>query len=176
MTTKTKYWEVRNSEIHGSGMFARMDIPAETQIIQYLGEKLTKEESNKRGLEWEEEARKTGDGLVYIFELNDEFDIDGNVPDNQARLINHSCDPNCEAIIYDEEELWICSLRDIQKGEELSFDYGYDISHFLDHPCRCGSEECVGFIVREDQRKQLKKILRKAQKSADKVSQEAAKE
>lgn len=174
MAGKKKYWEVRNSEIHGSGMFARLDIPAETQVIQYTGEKISKEESTLRGLAWEALARKQGDGLVYIFELNDEYDVDGNTPDNHARLINHSCAPNCEAVIYDEEELWICALRDIKKGEELSFDYGYDISHFLDHPCRCGADNCIGFIVREDQRKKLKKILRKAQKEAEKASKKDA--
>lgn len=151
--------KVASSSIHARGLFATADIAAETDIIQYVGEKISKKESTKRALEWEEKARKTGSGLVYIFELDEEWDIDGRRGRNPARYMNHSCDGNCEAINY-EGEIWIVARRDIKEGEELTYDYGYDMEHFLDHPCECGADNCIGFIVREDQRKKVKKLLR----------------
>ena len=167
--SKKPYWKISKSEIHNKGLFATQRIPKGKAIIPYIGEKITKEESNRRGIEWENKARTSGEGLVYIFELDEEWDIDGHVPENYARLINHSCEPNCQASV-ENGELWIYSLRRIEAEEELTFDYGYDIEHFIYHPCRCGVPSCPGFIVREDQRDQLRKILKKALKSAKKVS------
>jgi hypothetical protein len=141
-----------------------------TDIIQYVGEKITKDESTRRALEWEEKARKTGAGLVYIFELDDDWDLDGRRGTNPARYMNHSCDGNCEAINYDGE-IWIVARKAIKDGEELVYDYGYDMEHFLDHPCGCGADSCIGYIVREDQRKKVKKLLRgrkKKKKGAEK--------
>lgn len=151
--------KVASSPIHKRGLFATADIEAGTDIIQYVGEKISKEESTRRALDWEEKARKTGSGLVYIFELDDEWDIDGRKGPNPARYMNHSCDGNCEAINYGGE-IWIVARKDIKNGEELTYDYGYDMEHFLDHPCECGADNCIGYIVREDQRKKVKKLLR----------------
>ena len=159
--------KVNNSKIHGRGLYATADIEEETQIIQYVGEKITKKESTKRALEWEEQARETGEGLVYIFELDDTYDIDGRLGENPARYMNHSCDGNCEAINYDGE-IWIVARKDIKKGEELVYDYGYDMEHFLDHPCLCGADNCIGYIVREDQRKKVKKLLKAKKKKRGK--------
>ena len=159
--------KVKNSKIHGRGLYATADIEEETQIIQYVGEKITKKESTKRALEWEEQARETGEGLVYIFELDDTYDIDGRLGENPARYMNHSCDGNCEAINYDGE-IWIVARKDIKKGEELVYDYGYDMEHFLDHPCPCGADNCIGYIVREDQRKKVKKLLKAKKKKRGK--------
>ena len=128
-------------------------------MIQYVGELIDKEESNRRGLELFEESKKTGGASVYIFELNEESDLDGNKDYNDARLINHSCEPNAE-MVNDEDELWLYALRDILPGEEITFDYGYDIEHFLDHPCRCGKTACVGFIVSREQWGQLRKRIK----------------
>jgi SET domain-containing protein len=151
--------EVRSSTIHGRGLYATRDIKKEEDIIQYVGEKISKEESTRRALEWEEKAHETGEGLVYIFELDDDWDLDGRLGDNPARYMNHSCDGNCEAVNC-EGEIWIVARKKIKKGEELVYDYGYDMEHFLDHPCLCGSDNCIGYIVREDQRKKVKKLLR----------------
>lgn len=159
--------KVKNSKIHGRGLYATKDIEEGTDIIQYVGEKITKKESTKRALAWEEEARATGDGLVYIFELDDKYDIDGRLWDNPAKYMNHSCDGNCEAINYDGE-IWITAIKDIKKGDELVYDYGYDMEHFMDHPCRCGSDNCIGYIVREDQRKKVKKLLNSRKKKRGK--------
>ena len=156
---------VAPSPIHRRGLFATADIEPGTEIIQYLGEKISKEESTRRALEWEEKARKTGSGLVYIFELDDKWDIDGRRGKNPARYMNHSCDGNCEAINY-EGEIWIVARKSIKHGEELTYDYGYDMEHFMDHPCTCGTDNCIGYIVREDQRKKLKRLLRGIEKKS----------
>ena len=158
--SRNRLCKVATSPIHRRGLFATVDIEAGTDIIRYVGEKITKAESNRRALEWEEKARKTGAGLVYIFELDDKWDLDGRRGRNPARYMNHSCDGNCEAVNYDGE-IWIVARRDIRKGEELTYDYGYDMEHFLDHPCECGAPNCIGYIVREDQRDKVKKLLRK---------------
>jgi SET domain-containing protein len=161
--------EVRESSIHQRGLFATCDIKEGTDIIQYIGEKITKDESTRRALEWEEQARETGEGLVYIFELDDEWDLDGRLGENPARYMNHSCDGNCEAVNCDGE-IWVVARKDIKKDEELVYDYGYDMEHFLDHPCRCGADTCIGYIVREDQRKKVKKLLKNLRKKAQKLS------
>lgn len=152
--------EVRGSVIHGRGLFARRAIRAGTKIVEYLGELIDKEESTRRGLALMESSKQTGGASVYIFDLNETHDLDGNFEWNPARLCNHSCEPNCE-VVNEEDRLFMYALRDISKGEELSFDYGYDIEHFMEHPCRCGSASCVGYIVRKDQRLQLKRRLRR---------------
>jgi SET domain-containing protein len=159
--------KVKTSKIHGRGLYATADLDKDTDIIQYVGEKITKKESTRRALEWEEKARESGEGLVYIFELDGKYDIDGRLGDNPARYMNHSCDGNCEAINYDGE-IWIVARRDIKKGEELVYDYGYDMEHFLDHPCKCGSDNCIGYIVREDQRSKVKKLLKRKKKKRGK--------
>ena len=143
------------SAIHGQGLAATRTLHKNTRIIEYRGERITKEESERRAWQHLEQAKQDGSGTVYIFELNDEYDIDGDCPENLARLINHSCDPNCESE-SDGEHIWIVALRTIAKGEELTFDYGYDLDQYRDHPCQCGSAHCIGYIVRSDLRAKLK--------------------
>lgn len=156
----SKWAEVRASGVHGRGLFAKKKIPAGTYIIEYIGEKIDKDTANERGWARMDQARETGDAAVYIFTLDDEWDIDGDVPENAARLINHSCDPNCEAFIEDNA-IWIAALRDIRKDEELFFNYGFDLENYEDHPCRCGSDACVGYIAGEDYWPKLKRKLAK---------------
>jgi SET domain-containing protein len=131
--------EVRASAIHGRGMFALAAIPAGTDVIEYLGERVTKDESLRR--------RKAGNYFVFI--VTDQFDLDGAVDWNPARFINHSCAPNCEARMRDDR-IWISAVRDIRPGEELSFNYGYELQDYEDHPCRCGASECLGYMVAEE--------------------------
>ncbi|WOO40892.1 SET domain-containing protein [Rubellicoccus peritrichatus] len=171
-----KLWKLRKSKIHGNGLYAATDIESGAAIIEYVGEKIKKKESLKRCTEWEASARKTGEGLVYIFDLNEKYDLDGNIPNNPAKYINHSCDENCEAI-NEDDNIWIYASRDIKKGDELFFDYGYALEHFIDHPCLCGSENCVGYIVAKSRRKKLLSILKKqaAKKAAKKKSKAAKK-
>jgi uncharacterized protein len=131
--------EARESSIHGSGLFAARGIPAGTQIIEYVGEKITKQQALEECI----------NGNYFVFTLDDEFDLNGNVGWNPARLINHSCEPNCESELIDGR-VWVTALRDIAPGEELTYNYGYDLDEYRDHPCRCGSGSCVGFIVAEE--------------------------
>ena len=165
----SKWCEVRQSGIHGRGLFAKQMIPCGTYIIEYLGERIDKDESNERGWAQMDHAKETGDAAVYIFTLDDDWDIDGNVPENAARLINHSCDPNCEAFI-EEDSIWIAALRDIPKDAELFFNYGFDLENYQDHPCGCGSDKCVGYIAGEEYWSTLKRKLsaRKAWKKRKK--------
>jgi uncharacterized protein len=129
----------RGSAIHGVGGYAKTDIPSGTYIIEYVGEIIGKAES----------ALRCEQNNEYIFTLDDERDLDGNVERNPARFINHSCAPNCEAE-QDGDRIWIVALRDIRAGEELTFNYNYDLEDYKDHPCRCGTAACVGYIVAED--------------------------
>ena len=135
----TELYEIRPSRIHGTGVFARADIAAETRVVEYMGERLSKDESLRR--------RRAGNFFVFI--VTDQFDIDGAVESNPARFINHSCDPNCEARMEDER-IWIIAKRDIKAGEELSFNYGYDLQDYEDHPCACGAPTCLGYMVAEE--------------------------
>ena len=92
---QSDYCEVRGSEIHGRGVYATCDIAKGMKIIEYVGEIIDKDESGKRGISQHDKSLRTGDAAVYIFTLSKKYDIDGNVPWNIARLINHSCNPNC---------------------------------------------------------------------------------
>jgi SET domain-containing protein len=156
--------EVRDSPLHGRGVFARVRIPAGARLIEYTGERIAKEES----------LRRCQAGNVYIIGLDDTCDIDGAVGDNPARFINHSCAPNCEAIIEEEvtvqldpnapltpgaccctgltaeSRIFIDAVRDLAPGEELTFNYGYDLVDYHEHPCRCGAPSCVGYMVGEE--------------------------
>lgn len=137
--TEVELAVLRSSPIHGTGGFAKCGVAAGTRVIEYVGEAIDKQESLRRC-----EANDE-----YIFALNDEQDLDGNVEWNPARFINHSCAPNCEARL-EEGRIWIVAIRDIRAGEELTFNYGYDLEDYRDHPCHCGSPECVGYIVAEE--------------------------
>lgn len=164
---QSAFCEVRGSEIHGRGVYATTFIPKEARIIEYVGEMIDKEESDRRGRSQHAKSLKTGDAAVYIFTLTRNYDLDGNVPWNTARLINHSCAPNCEAWI-EGRRIFIHALRDIHPGEELTFDYGFDVECFEDHPCRCGKPECIGFIVSREQWPELRaKLDEKAAKNGN---------
>ena len=129
----------RESVIHGTGLFASEAIPAGARVLRYLGERIDKAEALRR---CELDNR-------YIFQFDDEWDIDGSVPENLARFGNHSCSPNCETEI-DQGEIWVIALRDIAPGEEITYNYGYDLDEYRDYPCRCGSSNCLGYIVAEE--------------------------
>ncbi len=134
------------SPIHGTGGFARADLPAGTPVIEYVGRVISKQESLERCRE----------GNEYIFRLNEATDLDGNVAWNPARFLNHSCAPNCEAE-WIEGKIWIVAQREIRAGEELTFDYGYDLEDYRKHPCRCGAPQCAGYIVAEALREEVRR-------------------
>lgn len=169
---KSEWCEVRQSDIHGSGVYASKRIPHETRIIEYVGERVDKEESERRAWAQMARAEDSGDAAVYIFTLSKKWDVDGNVEWNTARLLNHSCEPNCETWI-EGKRIFIYALRDIEKGEELTFDYGFDIECWEDHPCLCGMGGCMGYIVSREQwdqlRKRKKALAKKTQKEVKQV-------
>ncbi len=155
-----KHWvRAANSAIHGRGVYARTDIPDGTRIIEYVGEKITKAESIRRELLRQAREKRGGDASVYFFILNKRYDLDGRSRRNIARLINHSCHPNCRAENI-RGRIWIIAKRDIPAGAELTFDYGFSYEDWRDHPCRCGTKKCVGFIVNAAQRWRVRKALR----------------
>ena len=94
---------------------------------------------------------------IYLYNLNSRYDLDGDFSYNTARLINHSCDPNCE-VEGKGLEIWVTSIRFIEKGEELSYDYGFGFDQdYKQFPCKCGSKKCCGYIVREGSRWRINK-------------------
>ena len=127
------------SAIHQFGSFASRDIPKGTLIGHYFGEVISKEES----------ARRLREGNDYIFDLDEYSDIDGNVPGNFTRFINHSCSPNCESSC-DGGKVRIHAIRSIGKGEELTMNYGFTLENYQRYPCHCGSPACVGYMVAEE--------------------------
>jgi len=155
---KSPAYEIRRSPIHGTGVFAARDLRKGERIVEYKGQRIDKEESERRGLALMAKSQSDGGAAVYIFTLDDHWDLDGDQPENDARLINHSCDPNCEAWNYDNR-LFIEACRPIKKGEELSFNYGFSAETWEDHPCRCGTARCTGYIVAEEEWPLLHKAL-----------------
>ena len=160
LTTRSPWVRAARSAIHGRGVYARTTIPSGTRVIEYTGERITKAEALRREKQRLERQRRGGDGCVYIFELNKRHDLDGRSQRNVARLINHSCEPNCRAETI-RGRIWIIARRKIAAGEELTFDYGYTFKEWPLHPCRCGTRTCVGFIVNKAQRWRVRRILRK---------------
>lgn len=129
----------RRSKIHGMGGFALKMIRKGTRIIEYVGEKMDKKES----------LRRCEDGNVYVFEINDEWDIDGSVDWNPARWINQSCSANAETDVI-KNRVWIIATRTIRAGEEITYNYNFDLSEYEDYPCNCGAPHCPGFMVAEE--------------------------
>ena len=159
-------WKVKNSRVHGKGLYATIDIKKGKKIIEYIAEKVSKSEGDKRSerrIEKYLNSNKTGS--VYIFDLNKRYDIDGSPLYNKARYINHSCDPNCEVNIS-KGKIWIVAIKNILEGQELSYDYGYefDKDDYKDHKCKCSAKNCIGYIISSDDWPKYKKFLRKKRK------------
>jgi hypothetical protein len=165
---------VEQSSIHNRGIFAARDIPNGTQIVEYFGERIGKAESLRRSNERLDRAKTTGEAAVYIFTLNSRWDLDGSAVDpNDARFINHSCDPNCQAY-QEKNQVFIHAERDIKAGEELTYNYGFDLDHWADHPCCCGSKYCVGFILDRQHWPALLEILQERRKIVKAQKKKAA--
>ena len=150
MTSSNEYTIVRKSGIHKRGVFAKKDIAKGTFVVEYKGRKVTKAEGARI------DAETSKKGYTYMFELNKKWDIDGNVSYNGAKYINHSCSPNCK-YAYKRGHIWIVAKKKIKKWDELSYNYGFDFKNYQRHKCKCGSKNCVGYILDKSFWKKLKK-------------------
>jgi SET domain-containing protein len=161
------YIKVRKSKIHGSGVYAKKNIKKGTKIIDYLGLKITHKESEKLYEEMLAKHKKNPkkNASVYTFTLDDNFDLNGDVWWNLAKYFNHSCNGNCESCSEEDGTITIYSLTNIKKGEELTYNYGYGVDNYKDHPCKCGSYNCVGYIVSQDEWKKLEKLKKTKSKT-----------
>jgi hypothetical protein len=158
-------FEVRHSPIHGYGVFALRRIRKGTTITEYIGDRITHDEADSRY-----ENKAADDNHTFLFTVDARTVIDGGVGGNDARYINHGCDPNCESSTNDRR-VFIEAIRTIQKGDELAYDY--QIQRDPDDPpnvdeifaCRCGAPKCRGSML-EAPKKPRKKVKAKAKGSA----------
>ncbi len=139
--------EVRHSNVHGLGVFATRAIAKGTRVVEYLGERVSHGEADRRY-----EDKDENDSHTFLFIVDSRTVIDAGVGGNDARYINHSCNPNCESVIEDGR-VFIEAIRDIEPGAELSYDY--QIQREADDPdnvdeifaCRCGFPQCRGTML-----------------------------
>lgn len=139
--------EVRHSTVHGLGVFATRRIPKGTRIIEYVGERVSHEEADQRY-----EDKDASDSHTFLFIVDEQAVIDAGVGGNEARFINHSCEPNCESVI-EHGQVFIEAIRTIEPGAELTYDY--QIQREDDDPddvdevfaCRCGYSGCRGTML-----------------------------
>lgn len=140
-------FEIRESPIQGLGVFATRHIPAGTRLIEYAGERLTPAQADARYPDVPGERHHT-----FLFAVDDAWVIDAAVDGNDARWINHSCDPNCDAVV-DDGRIWIETTRVVRRGEELAYDYRLVLEERHTaaakklYPCNCGSERCRGTML-----------------------------
>ncbi|HEU4993267.1 MAG TPA: SET domain-containing protein-lysine N-methyltransferase [Gemmatimonadaceae bacterium] len=138
---------LRRSKAHGRGVFARVDIPKDTRLVEYTGERINNAEADRR---YDDERMRRHHTFLFI--LNSRTCVDAAVGGNISRYINHSCDPNCIAWI-EGQHIWIDASRDIRAGEELGYEYEYDflpeytVEDLEFYGCNCGSSMCRGTLV-----------------------------
>jgi hypothetical protein len=159
-------FEVRHSRVHGYGVFAARRIRRGTTVIEYLGDRVSHDEADARY-----EDKDPNDNHTFLFTVDSKIVIDGGVRGNEARFINHGCDPNC-ASTTQKKRIYVEAIRTIQPGEELAYDY--QIERDPDDPpnvdeifaCRCGAEKCRGSMLvarkRPGKRRRAKAAAKKA--------------
>jgi SET domain-containing protein len=122
---------VRRSAGRGLGLYSKVPFKKGDFVIEYTGEKIT---------------TAVADTLTtrYLFEIDENWTIDGADRGNIARYINHSCDPNCEVEISEDDRILISALKKIEPGTELTYDYGEEYFDEFIKPvgCRCGTAKC----------------------------------
>lgn len=141
----------KSSDIHAAGCFTLEDIPKDTVVLEYTGERITKQEGD---------SRYDGRSFTYLFGIGDgKIVIDGH---GMAMFVNHSCHPNCEVDEIDGR-IFIKTLRKLKMGEELTYDYWlYDGDD--EAPCYCGSRRCRGSMYSPAEIRRLKRIAAQALK------------
>jgi uncharacterized protein len=139
--------EARNSRIHGRGVYAIAAIKKGTRVIEYLGERISHAEADRRY-----EKKGDDDGHTFLFIASNRTVIDAGVNGNDARFINHSCNPNCETVI-EGSRVFIDAIRNIKSGEELGYDYQLtwestdDPEELALYACCCGARRCRGTML-----------------------------
>jgi len=134
--------EVRQSAVHGHGVYATHFIPKGTRIIEYTGQRVS----------WEAAPDDENDPHTFNFGLENGEVINPEVDGNNARWINHCCDPNCEAI-EEDNRIFIYAMRDIEAGDELFYDYAMEIDEPITEgskrkfACHCGASNCRGTML-----------------------------
>ena len=151
-----KLYKIKKSNIdrNGRGLYATKNIKAGTKIIEYVGNIITKKQT-------EDSDKFDNSKPIYLFNLNKRYDLDGLVPWNPARLINHSCSNNAD---YEGKglKIWVIANQEIKKGEEITCDYGFGYdSDYRQFPCDCKSINCCGYIVRTQSRWRINKKFSK---------------
>jgi uncharacterized protein len=161
---RTPLFEVRHSPIHGYGVFALRRIRKGTTVIEYLGDRVSHAQADARY-----EDKDPNDNHTFLFTVDAKTVIDAGVNGNEARYINHGCDPNCESTTVNKR-IFIEAIRTIQPGEELSYDYQIqrdsDDEPNVDqvYACRCGAKNCRGSML--ELPKKPRKPARRAPKRA----------
>jgi hypothetical protein len=150
---------VRNSKVHGRGVFATRRIEKGERVIEYLGERVSHDEADRRY-----EKKEENDSHTFLFIVDSKTVIDAGTDGNDARFFNHSCDPNCESVV-EKRRVFIETLRSIEPGEEMTYDYqiyrDHDDPENIDEvfACRCGFANCRGTMLwpPEEPKKKKKK-------------------
>ena len=153
ITNSRAAFEIRKSRIHGRGLFALVRLAKGTRIEEYSGERISRQEANKRYAHPSYRRRTT-----YLFILDRNTVIDATHSTSVARLINHSCSPNCQSV-QDGSRIFIEAIQTISPGTEITYDYRLDVEHDTErmlkklYGCRCGSAACRGLICRRPKRR-----------------------
>jgi len=153
----TELLEVRRSNVHGMGAFAIGPISKGMRLIEYVGERVSHKEADRRY-----EDKDASDNHTFLFIVDSRTVIDAGVDGNDARFFNHSCNPNCESVI-ENKRVYIEATRDIHPGDELTYDY--QIQREDEDPqdiddvfaCRCGAAQCRGTMLWPTERKSKRK-------------------
>jgi SET domain-containing protein len=170
------WFAVRNSRVHGKGCFARRFIPKGTRVTEYIGDRITWKEADRRY-----EGYDVNDNHTFLFIVDRKTVIDGGVGGNGARFINHSCAENCESTV-EKGHVYIDAIKDIGKGEELGYDY--QIGRDRNDPpnvdeiyaCRCGAPNCRGTMLWPPKRPKTKARKKAVKKAAGKAKKQARKQ
>ena len=150
---------VRNSRIHGRGVFAARRIRKGTRIVEYTGERISNKEADRRYDDTKMKRHHT-----FLFTLDSKTVVDGAMKTGggDASFINHSCEPNCEAVITDKK-IYIHALQTIEPGTELAYDYQYERTGKNDaqleefYICKCGAPNCRGSIMKPAKKKRSRR-------------------